>query len=500
MSVDTDTTAVSDYGQWNTTSSLSAAVLSSVSPSSYPDDNSNHAMRLFGSNFASGDTLTFLDPSDTPYFNPAELTYVSSSEIDYQSNDGSDPGTWTVQVDSPSGNSNTLSFTVASPSSNVPPTITAPSSVAVQQGQPSAISGVSIADSDAVSADETITATLADASGLLSVTTTQGSVSGSGTKDMTISGSLSQVNADLGTLTDLDSSSASDNIVINANDGRGGTAPQQTIAVPVPSLPVPAVPDASIAQPATGTAEAAFTFQFSSMLSSPVSFRFHTVDGAGTAVPGEDYFSTSDGGGTIYQTDPGRTTDTVQAVKILGESGPEPDQTVIVQFDDLVGAAFSNSATFLDATLTITNNNPPPPDTTKPSIIADNPLSVHVGGTGAITASLLDATDPDNTAAQLTYTVTSGPADGTLLVNGSAQTPFTQADINAGWSPVRKTAPARPPTNSCSTSQIRPEIRRAVRFRPRSTTRRPSGHRPISMAPVSPTFCGRMRAVRLTSG
>ena len=36
--------------------------LSSVSPTSYPADTTNHTMRLFGSNFQSGDTLTFTPP------------------------------------------------------------------------------------------------------------------------------------------------------------------------------------------------------------------------------------------------------------------------------------------------------------------------------------------------------------------------------------------------------------------------------------------------------
>src|SRR5262249_57362352 len=44
----------------------------------------------------------------------------------------------------------------------------------------------------------------------------------------------------------------------------------------------------------------------------------------------------------------------------------------------------------------------------------------------------LEATDVDNSAAQLTYTVTVGPAHGTLLKGGITVTSFTQADINGG--------------------------------------------------------------------
>jgi hypothetical protein len=71
-------------------------------------------------------------------------------------------------------------------------------------------------------------------------------------------------------------------------------------------------------------------------------------------------------------------------------------------------------------------------DTTPPVFVNDNPLTVLVGGTGIISSSDLSVTDPDNTASQLTYTVTSGPSDGTLLKNSVATTQFTQADINSG--------------------------------------------------------------------
>ena len=78
--------------------------LSSVSPTSYTADTSNHTMQLFGSNFQSGDTLTFIDPHGTLIASTAaKLTFVSSSEIDYQFNDGGDPGTWNVEGQQPDG-------------------------------------------------------------------------------------------------------------------------------------------------------------------------------------------------------------------------------------------------------------------------------------------------------------------------------------------------------------------------------------------------------------
>src|SRR5206468_4260490 len=55
--------------------------ISSASPSSYPADSLNHTMQVFGSNFANGDTLTFIPPEGgTIASNAVKLTFVSSSE------------------------------------------------------------------------------------------------------------------------------------------------------------------------------------------------------------------------------------------------------------------------------------------------------------------------------------------------------------------------------------------------------------------------------------
>ena len=53
-----------------------------------------------------------------------------------------------------------------------------------------------------------------------------GTITGSGTTDLTIAGTLTQVNADLTTLTDAETSLASDSIAVNADDGCSGIAAQ----------------------------------------------------------------------------------------------------------------------------------------------------------------------------------------------------------------------------------------------------------------------------------
>ena len=76
--------------------------------------------------------------------------------------------------------------------------------------------------------------------------------------------------------------------------------------------------------------------------------------------------------------------------------------------------------------MTVSAGNQPPVVTTNVG------LTVTEGGSGVISQFVLQATDPDNTPDELTFTVSAGPAHGTLLVDGTAATTFTQADINAG--------------------------------------------------------------------
>src|SRR4051812_4213828 len=80
------------------------------------------------------------------------------------------------------------------------------------------------------------------------------------------------------------------------------------------------------------------------------------------------------------------------------------------------------------------------PDTQAPVVLTDNPLSVQTGGTQAITAALLSASDNVSSGAQLFYTVMTGPGAGTLLLSGAVASSFTQADINNGLVSYHETA------------------------------------------------------------
>ena len=65
-------------------------------------------------------------------------------------------------------------------------------------------------------------------------------------------------------------------------------------------------------------------------------------------------------------------------------------------------------------------------------LVNDNPLTVPIGGIGTLTPNNLNVGDSGFTAAQLTWSVVSLPAHGTVLKNGITTTQFTQADINNG--------------------------------------------------------------------
>ena len=86
-----------------------------------------------------------------------------------------------------------------------------------------------------------------------------------------------------------------------------------------------------------------------------------------------------------------------------------------------------------------------------PTLAANLPLDVTEGTSGSITSSLLAATDPDDTPADLTYTVSAGPDQGQLEFSdapGVAITQFTQADIDNGRVVYVHNGSEPPPTDS----------------------------------------------------
>jgi sugar lactone lactonase YvrE len=132
----------------------------------------------------------------------------------------------------------------------------------------------------------------------------------------------------------------------------------------------------------------------------------------------------------------GNTTLVPLANVVIGGSSSSSNRTVTVtpapnQYGvTTVGVRVSNGVATNASTFTLTVNSPP-------SLAANNGLTVSQGGTATITSSLLQATDPDNTPAQVKFTVNpdgSGgpPHNGTLLKSGIPLTTggtFTMADV-----------------------------------------------------------------------
>ena len=123
--------------------------------------------------------------------------------------------------------------------------------------QSTLIPGVSLTESNNT-ATETFTVTLADTHGVLSATDTGGAgntVSSPGTS-LTISGTLTEVNADLATLTDTDGTAGTDNITVTATDGFNNSAASQIFDVTVNTAPILTTPaqtiDVDLTDPITG--------------------------------------------------------------------------------------------------------------------------------------------------------------------------------------------------------------------------------------------------------
>jgi|GEM_PF-2294659 len=67
-----------------------------------------------------------------------------------------------------------------------------------------------------------------------------------------------------------------------------------------------------------------------------------------------------------------------------------------------------------------------------PTISGDLDLSTDEGAAVTLTSADLEATDPDDSASNLTFTVTSAPTNGSIEVSGSGASTFTEADLDAG--------------------------------------------------------------------
>ncbi len=109
-------------------------------------------------------------------------------------------------------------------------------------------------------------------------------------------------------------------------------------------------------------------------------------------------------------------------VTYLHNGGESSSDTVSFSVDDGAG---SSSAASLNFSVTAVND--------EQSVVAtSSPVSVTEGSSVTLTGTELLASDVDNTATELVYTVTGAPANGQIQVSGVNQSTFTQQDINDG--------------------------------------------------------------------
>src|SRR5208282_981279 len=122
-------------------------------------------------------------------------------------------GSDTIAISASDSNGGTASQQSIAVTVNWPPVIAAPATATVPQNLSTVINGVSLSETGNT-AGETFTVTLSDANGNLAATGI--GVAGSETTSLTLTGSLSQVNSDLATLTDTDAVTGSETITVTA--------------------------------------------------------------------------------------------------------------------------------------------------------------------------------------------------------------------------------------------------------------------------------------------
>jgi subtilisin-like proprotein convertase family protein len=86
----------------------------------------------------------------------------------------------------------------------------------------------------------------------------------------------------------------------------------------------------------------------------------------------------------------------------------------------------ANESAFVEFVIDISHIND------EQGVAVDLGLTVEQGSAAVITGAMLETTDTDNSPAELVYTIVTGPSHGTLLVDGTPATLFTQEQINAG--------------------------------------------------------------------
>ncbi|WP_263784386.1 Ig-like domain-containing protein [Salinibacter grassmerensis] len=125
--------------------------------------------------------------------------------------------------------------------------------------------------------------------------------------------------------------------------------------------------------------------------------------------------------------------DAATAVTIEWDLLAEVSGTIVDKFD---GSVYGPVEMTGNDSLTVSPGDPAALLTidynTAPTLDTNAGTTLDEGGQVAISTDSLSASDPDHDPSGLTFTVTNGPTEGTLLVGGTADTAFTQQDLIDG--------------------------------------------------------------------
>jgi hypothetical protein len=143
----------------------------------------------------------------------------------------------------------------------------------------------------------------------------------------------------------------------------------------------------------------------------------------GTATNGVDYVTLS---GSVEI--PSGAISASIPVNVIDDSLFEQSESVVLTLTGANATTVVIDSTANSATVSIDDN-----EVNQPPVVTTNTgLTVAEGAMNVIDPSELTTSDPDTVPAALVYQMISGPANGTVRLNGNVTTTFTQADVNAG--------------------------------------------------------------------
>ncbi|MGV6818004.1 MAG: tandem-95 repeat protein [Thiotrichales bacterium] len=368
--------------------------------------------------------LTYVNGSDNP------STALRTIGVTLQDGDGGTSAQATIDI----------SMTAV----NDAPVLVTPLSQSVTEETASSVSGLSLSDVDANSG--LLTVRLQVSQGVVNATlsgATTLSAGANNSADLTLKGSVSDLNNTLATLTYTGNTDVTgigaDSLAITVDDQGNsgtGTALQDTATVqidisavndaPVNTVPASITVTEDVASPLTGIAIADVDAGSASMLvtlSVPTG-TLAATSGAGVTVGGTASDLTLSG--SVADINAFIASSNVTYTTAANANG---SVALTVQTSDQGNTGSGGALTDSDTvTLAITAVNDAP-------VIATNTgVTVAEGSTGTvITTAMLNEGDVDDSGAGLTYTVTTIPANGTLYLSGVAlnnNDVFTQDDID----------------------------------------------------------------------